>query len=106
MSAAFLARLKQDYLNSKNLTLAEVKSLCPSCANKMAAVGMTHLDISNLIEQDRILALLIEASTDEQAARSSPHLLQILVDAITRPSLIEERVLAFVRKVNAAKSLK
>lgn len=47
----FLEQLKKDYLDSKKLTLAEVKALCPTCAEKMEANGMTHLDISGMEEE-------------------------------------------------------
>lgn len=42
----FLEKLQADYLDSKRLTLAEVKKLCPSCGEKMEANGMTHLNLS------------------------------------------------------------
>ena len=47
----FLDRLKQDYLKSKTLTLAEVMALCPPCGKKMEASGMTHLDISAIADE-------------------------------------------------------
>jgi len=46
----FADRLKTNYL--KTLTIAEVQSLCPDCAEMMEASGITHLDLSHLVDEN------------------------------------------------------